>query len=325
MAEGGRAKSRNRQPLVINGGVSAWLQCVCGGALHPTLWSAAHLANHEGRQQILQVHRDFISAGADIITTCSYQASIQGFLAAGLAQSEEQAKAFIASSVDLARTAASDKSRGQESSRRRWWMTDQSPCVVASVGPYGAILADGSEYRGNYGLSVAELVEFHREKVRVLVNAGVRIVAFETVPELEEVIAIVKLMENEFADVAYWISLQCRNESHIASGASVSDVCTNIKELAPGKIIGLGVNCFDPRYACSLVEAIATHGDDAWEILCYPNKGEAWDAARKEWVAGTGSADAFSAQAATWIAAGATIVGGCCRVTPSDIAGIQSE
>ncbi|HEY2149987.1 MAG TPA: homocysteine S-methyltransferase, partial [Vicinamibacterales bacterium] len=243
--------------------------------------------------QIVAVHAAYFRAGATIATTASYQASFAGFAARGIVRDE--AIALLRRSVELANTA-----------RDAAGASDL--CVAASVGPYGAALADGSEYRGRYGLSVAALTRWHRPRLEVLADAGADVLALETVPDVDEAEALVNLVRS--VGVPAWLSYTI-DGTRTRAGQPLADafaVAAGVDE-----IVAVGVNCCAPDDVLAAI-AIADIGKP---IIAYPNSGERWDGQRRTWI----GSSRFSAQRASqWIAAGARIVGGCCRVRPADIA-----
>lgn len=280
-----------------------------GADLRDPLWSAKLLI--ENPDLIRQLHCDYLAAGADVITTASYQASFAGFARRGL--DEAQATALLRLSVELA-CQARDAFWADPADRAR----RQRPLVAASVGPYGAYLADGSEYRGDYGLTVEELMTWHRPRLAVLAAAGADLLACETLPCLAEGEALARLLP-EFPGVTAWLSFSCRDDMHVAHGEPLAAAAA-LAEQTP-QIVAVGVNCTPPRYVESLlhVAGAATRKP----LVCYPNSGEAWDAANHCWVESRDSAE-FAAGALRWRAAGARLIGGCCRTTPEDIRRVRA-
>jgi homocysteine S-methyltransferase len=289
--------------LVIDGALATELERH-GCDLTDELWSARVLL--EQPEIIRQVHLDYFKAGADCAITASYQATIQGFARRGL--SEKEALTLIQESVRLAIQA-----------RDEFWSDISNhvgrprPFVAASVGPYGAFLADGSEYRGNYGLTEKELMGFHRPRMKALVEAGADILACETIPCLIEAQAIAELLE-EFPNIAAWVSFTGRDEEHVSEGQVFAD-CVKQLENNP-QIAATGINCTSPEYVSALIRAAKKVTDKP--ILVYPNSGETYDATKNDWI-GDPVLDAFGEQAREWYHAGARMIGGCCRTTPEDI------
>jgi len=289
--------------LVIDGALATELERR-GYDLKDDLWSAKILL--EQPQAIHQVHYDYFNAGADCAITASYQATLEGFKKRGLNQSE--AIALIQKSVKLAITAR-DEFWAKESNRTR----RSKPFVAASVGPYGAYLADGSEYRGDYGLSENDLIEFHRPRMQALIEAGADMFACETIPSLVEAQAIAKLLK-EFPSATAWISFSGRDEKHVSEGQLFAD-CVKLLDEHP-QITALGINCTSPTYIPALIREGKQKTDKP--ILVYPNLGESYDATKSDW-AGKAAVDSFGEEAKVWFEAGARLIGGCCRTTPEDI------
>jgi homocysteine S-methyltransferase len=294
--------------LVIDGAVATELERR-GCNLKDDLWSAKILLQQP--EMIKEVHLDYFKAGADCAITASYQATIEGFVKRGLSKS--QAIALIQKSVRLALEARdefwADKSNHAGRSR---------PFVAASVGPYGAFLADGSEYRGHYGLTEKELMDFHRPRMKALIEAGADMLACETIPCLIEAEAIAKLLK-EFPNTVAWISFTALDEEYISEGQIFAD-CVKQFEGHP-QIAAIGINCTSPKYISSLIrEAQKTTSKP---ILVYPNSGETYDALENDWN-GDPACDSFGEQARAWYRMGARLIGGCCRTTPEDIRVIAS-
>lgn len=287
--------------VILDGAMATELEKKGADLDHP-LWSARLL--RENPSLIRQVHLDYLQAGADIVTTASYQASFPGFEKQGFTKSE--AIDFLNLSTRLALEARSE-------ARERGYTGNPEPLIAASIGPYGAFLADGSEYRGDYHMSVEDLMGFHRERLEILAESGADLLACETIPCPEEAIALVNLLK-EFPDTSAWISFSCKNESMVCSGASFTDCIELVNESE--QVLAVGVNCTAPQFVESLVRTARTVTDKF--ILAYPNKGETWDAKEKKWLPGEGSPD-FESCTLAWKKTGATLIGGCCRTTPEDI------
>jgi homocysteine S-methyltransferase len=285
--------------LLLDGGLATQLEAQ-GADLSDRLWSARLLA--EDPEAVVAAHLAFFRAGARVATTASYQATFEGFARRGLRH--EEAVGLLGRSVDLAdqaRQRASEEGIG-------------GPLfVAASVGPYGAMLADGSEYRGRYGRTVGQLRDFHRERLEVLAAAGPDVLAVETIPELEEAVAVAGLV-GEIDGAIAWISFSCADGARINGGAPIEEAVLAVADL-PG-VVAVGFNCTAPEHADELVARIGAVTD--LPVVAYPNSGEGWDAVNRRWtgaVAGRIDADA----AARWHAGGARLVGGCCRVTPDQV------
>lgn len=294
--------------LILDGGLATELERR-GCDLRDPLWSAKLLI--EAPELIKQVHSAYFEAGADCAISASYQASFEGFARRGLDQA--QAAALMRLSVRLAVEA-----------RDAFWSDPANrtgrpqPIVAASVGSYGAFLADGSEYSGNYGLSERELIAFHRPRLAVLADSAADLLACETIPSLLEAQALTHLLA-EFPERNAWISFSARDAVHTCHGERLADCVAWLDPFE--QIIAVGVNCTAPRYVPALVEA-ARHATRK-PILAYPNSGENYRPATGRWEGGDMLCP-FAEEARSWYASGARLIGGCCRTTPADIAAIAA-
>ncbi len=296
------------QPLILLDGALATELERRGADLRDPLWSAKILL--EQPELIQQVHLDYFRAGADCAITASYQASVPGFTRRGLSGAE--ALVLIGKSVALAR-AARDQYWDETASRG----TRPRLFIAGSVGPYGATLHDGSEYRGDYPLSEEELIAFHRPRLAALVAAGADLMACETIPSLHEARALVRLLV-EFPDAAAWVSFSARDGLHTSHGEPLR-ACAEFLDACP-QVAAVGINCTPPKFIPSLINAVRE--GTRKPILVYPNSGELWDAASQRWYGET-ACDDFAEQARDWYAAGARLIGGCCRTTPEHIRGLR--
>jgi homocysteine S-methyltransferase len=279
--------------LISDGGLATELEAR-GHDLSDDLWSARLLV--DAPLEIAAVHAAFFRAGAVFATTASYQASFDGFAQRGIGR--DDAALLLRRSVELAKVARDDVAGG------RW--------VAASVGPYGAALANGEEYVGRYGLSVKELTDWHRPRLEVLVDAEPDVLAVETVPDADEAEALVALV-HEFG-VPAWLSYTIDGTSTRA-GQPLADafaVATGVPE-----ILAVGVNCCAPADVEHAIRVARDVTDKP--VVVYPNSGEDWDGGRRTWI---GQSRWSADLAPRWVAAGASIIGGCCRVRPDDIAAL---
>jgi homocysteine S-methyltransferase len=290
-------------PLVVLDGAMATELEARGCDLRDELWSARILM--EAPELIRQVHADYFAAGADVATTASYQATFEGFAERGL--SHDEAAGLMRLSVQLAREARDEFWANPANRENR-----PRPLVAASVGPYGAYLADGSEYRGNYGLSEAELMDFHRARLAVLAESGADILACETIPCIAEARALTRLLD-EFPGIHAWISFSARDGGHTNQGEPIAEAAAIADH---PQVAAVGINCTAPRYIPDLITAL--YGATGKPILVYPNSGEEYDPETMSWH-GVTECDAFAADAAEWHRLGARLIGGCCRTTPAHI------
>jgi homocysteine S-methyltransferase len=274
-----------------------------GADLRDPLWSARVLL--ENPALIREVHRDYFAAGADVATTASYQASLPELLRRGL--SATQAAEVLRLSVRLAQEAREVGELGEPLTRKRGRL------VAASIGCFGASLHDGSEYRGDYGLSVRQLMDWHRPRLEILVASGADLLACETIPCLNEAEALVRLLD-EMPGTQAWMSFSCRDGQHVSHGESFAEAVAVVS--AADGVIAVGVNCTAPRFVGNLLRSAAGHTTKP--LLAYPNSGESWDGKRRTWCATADAVD-WGEAAVSWYHAGARLIGGCCRTTPETI------
>lgn len=294
--------------VVLDGGLATELERR-GHDLSDDLWSARLLM--AAPEEVAAAHLAFFRAGAQVATTASYQASFEGLARHGLDRAA--AAALMRRSVELAAQAR----RAYADERGR---AGDDLWVAASVGPYGAVLADGSEYSGDYGLTDRALRAFHRPRMEVLAGAGADLLAMETVPSVQEAAVLVALLDEMPDGTAGWLSLTCSDARRTRRGEPVEEAFAVAADCA--RVVAVGVNCTAPEHAEALVATAArVSGKPA---VVYPNSGERWDAATRAW-RGAPAAGVGPAAAARWVAAGARLVGGCCRVSPSQIAAIAAS
>lgn len=288
-------------PVVLDGGMSNQLESA-GYDLSDALWSARLLA--ERPEAVTEAHLAYFEAGADVAITATYQATFEGFARRGIGRAE--AARLMTSGVELAREAVR-RARERGIGRPLW--------VAASAGPYGAMLADGSEYRGRYGLSVAELERFHRPRLEVLAAAGPDVLALETVPDTDEAAALLRAVRG--LGVPAWLSYTVTGD-RTRAGQPLDEAFGLAADT--DEVIAVGVNCCAPEDAAAAVAMAARVTGKP--VVVYPNSGERWDAAARAW---DGHATFGPALVREWRAAGARLIGGCCRVGPEEIAAVARE
>ena len=327
---------RSQGFVLIDGGLATELERA-GYDLNDPLWSAKVLIEEPGAVEA--AHASYLRAGADCVITATYQATFERLAERGVTRA--RAEGVFRRAVGLAVRA-----------RDRFWADPANrtgrmrPLVAASVGPYGAYLADGSEYRGNYGVGGRTLAEFHRPRLRLLADSPADILACETIPSFAEARALAAVVKDE-TDKPAWFTFTCRYEpgSHAGdepgghagdepggrgsdeagtedrlAGARISDG-TPIGEVAAWaadavSVHAVGVNCTPARLLPPIVRAFAAATGK--HVVAYPNGGGEWDAATKTWGRADDVRD-WGVACRRWIAAGAAVVGGCCRVGPEAI------
>lgn len=287
-------------PMILDGGLATELEAR-GYDISGSLWSARLLRT--APEAIEQLHYDFYAAGADCATTASYQASYEGF--AGIGLDADETTRLLRLSVELARSARSRYQQSHPKDRRALF-------VAASVGPYGATLHNGAEYRGDYGLSAAQLTAFHARRFEVLASAGADLLACETIPVLEEARAYVELLARHPMTQA-WLSFTSPDGVHTSHGEPLV-ACARLIDPVPN-VCAVGVNCVKPEIVRNAIRSLAA--GTSKPIVVYPNSGEHWEAGERCWHGAPGQG--LAALAPDWIRAGARHIGGCCRVGPDQI------
>ncbi len=274
--------------IKIDGGLSTALEAQ-GADLKSILWTGELIEKNP--DAIVAAHKAFISSGAQIIITSSYQVSFIGQEKTG--KSDQEISDLLKTSTKLARIASEGSSAK----------------VAASIGPYGAALGDGSEYRGNYGISESSLKDFHLKRIELLAETNPDLFAIETIPSLTEAKIIEEIVIQ--TDIPYWISFSCKDERNISEGDSLDDAISALSKFE--NRIAVGINCTDPKFVTPLLNSVSVKED----FVLYPNAGRVWDADTKVWI---GDLTGFNQYVSEWIALGAQFIGGCCGVGPAQIA-----
>ncbi len=290
--------------VLLDGGLASALE-VRGHDLRDPLWSTRMLL--DAPDEVRRVHLDYLGAGADCIATVTYQATFDGLRARGL----DEARAAAAFGLAVRLAVEARDAFWSEPSRRG---ARVRPLVAASVGPYGAYLANGAEYTGEYDLDEDALVAWHRRRWHLLAASGADLLGCETIPSFPEARALVRLLA-ETPGRWGWISFQCRDGEHLADGTPLEDAAAYCGR-APG-VAAVGVNCVPPARVSSLL-GCARRGTDG-TLVAYPNSGERYDVSAKAWCPGDAGDDP-AAWAPRWFAQGAAVLGGCCRTGPDTIA-----
>ncbi|GAA1675340.1 homocysteine S-methyltransferase [Nonomuraea maheshkhaliensis] len=283
--------------LVLDGGLATQLERL-GADLRDELWSARLLL--EEPELIRRVHADFFAAGADVATTASYQASLPGFARRGLDAAE--AARLLRLSVELAGQARDEAGRG---------------LVAASVGPYGAYLANGAEYTGDYDLDEDGLYAWHLPRWEILTEAGADLLACETIPSYPEARALARLLRST-PEVKAWVSFSCRDGERLNDGTPIRRAAALF--MGNPQVVAVGANCTAPRHLPGLISCLS----GGLPVVVYPNSGETWDAAGRRWL-GLADPVEFGVAAVEWQRAGASLIGGCCRTTPEHIGQIRAR
>lgn len=287
-------------PWPIDGGLSGELE-KRGHDLSDKLWSARLLQDEPNA--IAQVHQDYLDAGARVIITSSYQASRQGFAAVGL--SNDEADDLMRLSISLAKDVA------KSASEKVW--------VAASVGPYGAVLGGGQEYVGNYGVALADLVKFHEERIAVLASADPDLFACETIPDLDEVEALLEVLA-KYPHIPAWITMSAKDGEHTCAGQDIAALARAVAHHP--NIVAIGVNCTKPEFVTSLFTKLSKVTD--LPLVVYPNAGRVWDGVGRCWI-GEGHSTLPKQIVTEWSTLGAKLIGGCCGLGPDAITELKKD
>ena len=287
-------------PWPIDGGLSGELEKL-GHDLGDDLWSARLL--RDDPKSIAEVQRMYVQSGARVLITASYQASRRGFMNVGMTQ--EEADDLMRTSIHIAREVA------QAADRKVW--------VAASVGPYGAVLGGGQEYQGNYGKSHAELVAFHRERIDVLASAHPDLFACETIPDIDEVKALLEVLA-DYPLIPAWITMSCKDDVHTCAGQNISELgrLTECKD----NIVAIGVNCTMPEFVTPLFEKLRSTSSKPF--IVYPNTGRVWNGDNHCWI-GEGLEVIPSVVVGQWVQLGTKLIGGCCGLGPIAIESLDRD
>ena len=275
--------------LLLDGGLSTALENR-GVKVGGSLWTGELLLSNP--DIVAEAHRDFVEAGADIIITGSYQLSFDGCAAAGW--SDDDTIRALENSTAAARLAAVE-----------------GTLVAASVGPYGAALSDGSEFRGGYGVTAATLRDFHARRLDILLATEPDLLAIETQPELEEIDVILNLLAERAPDMPFWVSSTVDTVGRIAGGAPWADVVSRVAD--SDAALAVGINCSSAELIAGTLQSVVS----PLPYVVYPNHGMDWDASTDSWI-GDGH-DITDAHLSAWIESGARLIGGCCGFGAEDI------
>lgn len=286
--------------IVLDGGLGTLLEAR-GNDVTGQLWSAQILRDRPG--EVLAAHLDFFAAGARIATTASYEVTYEGLAAIG--GGRDEADELLRRSVEVARRAV-DEAAAQdgEDDVDRW--------VAASIGPYGAGPGRGTEYDGDYGLTVAELAAWHRPRIKVLASTDADVLLAETTPSILEVEALAEGLADAALPAMLSVTVA---DGKLRDGTDLSEVT---RVLAGVRNIGaLGVNCCQAEDALAAVRILAEGTDRP--LMAYPNSGERWDHIARTWEPREKGELTPLGAVPDLLEAGVRFLGGCCRVTPREI------
>ena len=278
--------------IKLDGGLSTALE-LNGNKLTTSLWTGELIRTDP--EQITKAHLDFINAGAEIIITSAYQLSYLGCGNRGW--TDLQTDEALYKSTQLAKDAVAQSGKDVK--------------VAASVGPYGAALADGSEYRGNYGVGKSALKDFHAKRLEILIASNPDILALETMPDTQEVEVLLDLLSD--CPIPYWVSYSCKAGNQTNAGQSFASAV----DLAQSAM-AVGANCTAPE----LITGLLSSASSSIPYVVYPNSGRKWDSVNKVWI-GTNEVGFSDSLVKEWIDLGAQFIGGCCGIGPKEIASLR--
>lgn len=306
------ANLKNRKGIVVDGAMATELEKL-GVKTDSDLWSARALV--ENPEAITAVHKSYFQNGADIAITNTYQANVAKFMELGF--SEKESENLIIQAVELAKKARDDYYGSLSETERK--SRAPHPLIAGSVGPYGAYLADGSEYRGDYYLTKAEYQEFHFPRMQLLDQAGVDLFAFETQPNFDEANALVDLLIDKFPEQHAWLTFSVKDDDTLCDGTSLPEAVKYFN--GADQISAIGVNCTTLENIHEIIRNVHQVTDKP--IIVYPNNGDIYNPTTKTWQTNP-QADTFTDLVPSWLEAGASLIGGCCRTTPADIKEISN-
>lgn len=293
-------------PIILDGAMATEIEKQ-GITIDSELWSAATIHDHP--ESIKKVHLDYFRAGADVATTNTYQATLAGFQQSGY--TELEAEQFIQDAVSIAIQARSEFWEGLSAEQKQ---TRPYPLVAGSVGPYGAYLADGSEYTGDYALNDAGYRMFHRSRMQLLKEAGTDLFAFETMPNFDETKVLAGMLKDEFPEEEAWLSFSLADNAHLCDGTPLAEAVSFFN--AFDQITAIGVNCIAMNRVEPAIKVIRQVTDKP--IVVYPNSGEHYHPLTKQWEAAK-MQESYGSASKAWFKAGASLIGGCCRTSPENI------
>ncbi len=275
--------------FALDGGLSTALEAQ-GLAIDGAMWTGELLLSNP--EAVTAAHRSFVDAGADIIITGSYQLSFEGGRRSGW--TDDDVERALRNSTTAARLAANDDT-----------------LVAASIGPFGAHLNDGSEFRGNYGVTDRVIREYHDRRLELLLETEPDVLALETMPDLTEVRILLDLIESKSPDMPYWVSFTVSESGAISGGGTFAEACALVENYA--NAMAVGINCSPLAVITPTLSVVETD----LPFIVYPNAGQTWDSDAMAWV----GVPEFATQLHVdeWVRLGARIVGGCCGYGPADI------
>jgi homocysteine S-methyltransferase len=281
------------QVLLLDGGLSTALESQ-GLVIDGAMWTGELLLTNP--EAVTGAHRSFVDAGADILITGSYQLSFEGGRRVGWA--DDDVERALRNSTTAARLAANDDT-----------------LVAASIGPFGAHLNDGSEFRGNSGVADSVIRNFHDRRLDILLDTEPDLLALETMPDLDEARVLLDLIESKNADMAFWVSFTVSEPGTISGGGTFAEACALVEQY--GNAMAVGINCSPLGVVTPTLSGVETD----LPFVVYPNAGQTWDSETMAW---SGEPEFANRQHIDeWVNLGARIIGGCCGYLSSHLRPIR--
>ena len=271
-----------------------------GYNLKNKLWTGKALINNP--DLIKDIHKGYIDAGADFISTSTYQISFDRLKNMGY-QSEEIKKIFQ-KSVDIVKDAIEESKLKKEIK------------IVGSFGPYASYDPEASEYIGEYDSTDIEIKKFHLNNIRIIEETDLDIILYETIPCLREIKILSEALSHSTKEI--WISITCNEEMEFRDGSSFKDACEIISKIE--KITTMGINCFSPLLVKKAIDLLKKYSNK--KILIYPNSGEIYNPKERFW---TGNNEFNNSMIKNWLSLYPDIIGGCCRIGYDDIKKMRVE
>lgn len=337
----------SKKVILIDGGLGTELEQRKVN-INSLLWSSVALV--EAADDVTKLHYDYYHSGANVGITCSYQCSEDSLKASDKEKysSKESRLQVYKESVEVCKRAKIMRMADAKAIELL-----VSPEIAGSIGPFGSFLNDGSEFTGGYERSEDEYQAFHEEKLDFFMNGTEEVdyLQLETMPNFEEIKALLMLIKRKNSErketqgkseKRFILSLSIRNEEQLADGTPLKAVVKYLhdvgylsKDPKTTPLMAVGANCLKLKYSVKFVENLTNYMNElqiyGFPISIYPNSGEIYDGIKKNWIFDQSNEKYYTTNVNgekvcdwkilldAWIASGAKIIGGCCRVGVRDI------
>lgn len=284
------AEARRRGPLLLDGPTGTEL-VRRGGPVHPVLWTAE--AARRRPDLLAAVHRDYVTAGAEVLTANTFRTTAWAAAQAGHPHPEQEARALLQASVALARGAG-------------------APFVAGSLAPLGDC------YRPQDTPPEAVLDREHARTAAWLVAAGCNLVLCETMGTAREARAAVRAARAAGAEA--WVSfLPADDGAHLLGGDDLLAAARTALACGAAAVL---VNCAHATVLERALDVLAPLAAEGVVLGAYPNAarmhqtptGPVWEPDDRSEAE---QAAAFAAFAQRWAARGVRLLGACCGATPA--------